>query len=217
MTDDKKVGALNSIDPTLTSLPTKAEKNEQVDKNEFIHLLVTQLKNQDPLDPMDNDEFAVKLAQFSQLEQLVSINEKMGAESGDLSSMAAYLGQEVTLNTNALEVENGDGGMISFNLEKDAASLEVEFLDEQDRVVDTVDLGAQSAGKQSVALSDLQIANGEYAVRLKALDAQGGAFEPDVKVAGIVSGFIPGAEPVLIVGNREVTPSEVVEVKMPKA
>jgi flagellar basal-body rod modification protein FlgD len=46
-----------------------------VGKDEFIKLLVAQLKNQDPLNPMDNQQFVAQLATFSSLEQLISINE----------------------------------------------------------------------------------------------------------------------------------------------
>ena len=44
------------------------KNNEQIGKDEFLQLLVTQLKNQDPLDPMNPEQFAVNLAQFSQVE-----------------------------------------------------------------------------------------------------------------------------------------------------
>ena len=45
-----------------------------VSTNEFLKLLVTQLQNQDPLDPMDNSQFLTQLASFSSMEQLISIN-----------------------------------------------------------------------------------------------------------------------------------------------
>ncbi|MDC0358837.1 hypothetical protein OAO01_08480 [Oligoflexia bacterium] len=212
MSDDSKVGILNSIDPALTALPSTKEKNAQVDGNEFIQLLVTQLKNQDPLDPMDNDEFAVKLAQFSQLEQLIGINDKLGAGGGDFSSMAAYLGHEVTLNSNTVEIHNGEADKIKFDLANDASKVEVDLVDKNDSVVETIDLGALSAGKQSVALSDLVTQSGEYSVRVRATDMIGGAFEAEVHVAGVVSGFVPGPEPMLIIGKREASPSEILEV-----
>src|SRR5690606_16235949 len=92
------------------------KSNDQIGKNEFLNLLVTQLKNQDPMEPMKNDQFAVNLAQFSQLEQLIGINEKIGTEKADLSSMAAYLGHEVTLNSDIALVTNHNGGGVKFNL-----------------------------------------------------------------------------------------------------
>jgi len=213
MDDLTKIGSLGSLAPSLTEQPSKKVRNDQVDKNEFITLLVTQLQNQDPLDPMDNGEFAVKLAQFSQLEQLVSINQKLdGGAEGGLSTMAAYLGHQVTLDSDLVQVENNDGGTIRLNLEQDANSVVLELLDVNGSVQETIDLGAMSAGKQNVALSDLNTGSGEYAVKAAALNVSGGGFEPSVHVAGTVSGFIPGPDPVLLVGNREVAPSEILEV-----
>jgi flagellar basal-body rod modification protein FlgD len=52
-----------------------ATDNATVDKTQFLNLLVTQLKNQDPMNPLKSDEFIAQLATFSSLEQLISINQ----------------------------------------------------------------------------------------------------------------------------------------------
>ena len=61
-------------DSGVTILP-EGSRSTNVDKNAFLTLLVTQLKNQDPTDPQKNEEMIVQLATFSSLEQLTSINE----------------------------------------------------------------------------------------------------------------------------------------------
>jgi flagellar basal-body rod modification protein FlgD len=61
--------ASSSVASSNTTLP-----QVQVSESEFLNLLVTQLKNQDPLNPADNQQFLAQLAQFSSLEQLMSIN-----------------------------------------------------------------------------------------------------------------------------------------------
>jgi flagellar basal-body rod modification protein FlgD len=64
-----------STDQTATSTSSKSSSSSlSVDKNEFLQLLVAQLKNQDPMNPVDNQQFLTQLATFSSLEQLVSIN-----------------------------------------------------------------------------------------------------------------------------------------------
>ena len=111
--------SLSNLDPSLFSTPsrTPAKKNDEIGKNEFLQLLVTQLKNQDPMNPMESEQFAVNLAQFSQVEQLVQINDKLGKQddTGSLSSLASYLGNQVTLSTDKISVEGGDGGLMKLD------------------------------------------------------------------------------------------------------
>jgi len=214
-----KPPAINPLDPSSLSSQAKKEVNKEIGKNEFLQLLVTQLKHQDPLDPMQNDEFAVNLAQFSQLEQLVSLNEKMDRQQApvnDLNSMAAYLGHEVTLASNKVSVDSGDAGLLKFDLPQGVTELSVELLNADGTVKETINLGALGSGKHTVALNDVTSANGEYGFRIKATGEDGSNFEPAGKVAGIVSGFVPGPEPMLIVGGRQINPAEILEVNVQK-
>ncbi len=57
------------------SMSNAVSKTSEIGKTEFLNLLVAQLKNQDPMNPMDNQQFIAQLATFSSLEQLISINE----------------------------------------------------------------------------------------------------------------------------------------------
>lgn len=74
--------AVNNANAAATSVSNAASKNT-VTKDEFLKLFVTQLKNQDPLNPMDSTGFTTQLAQFSSLEQLTNIN-------GGITSLLAY-------------------------------------------------------------------------------------------------------------------------------
>ena len=205
--------ATNSVIPSSAA----AAANEVVDKNEFITLLVTQLKNQDPLNPMANEEFAVQLAQFTQVEQLIGINEKLENEqaSSDFSSMASYLGHEVVLDSDIVSVDNSEGGQISFDLRNDAEAVTVQLTDSAGIVREEVELGPMSAGKQSAVLSGLTTSSGEFNAVIKAVAADGTAFETKGNISGIVSGYVPGPDPVLLVGNREIYTSEIREVRVP--
>jgi len=62
-------------DQTVSSTPSKSTgSSTSVDTSQFLQLLVAQLKNQDPMNPVDNQQFLAQLATFSSLEQLISIN-----------------------------------------------------------------------------------------------------------------------------------------------
>lgn len=62
-----------------SSTDTTTNPNSQLGKNDFLQLLVTQLKNQDPLNPMDDKEFVAQMAQFSALEQMQNMNSSFNA------------------------------------------------------------------------------------------------------------------------------------------
>jgi flagellar basal-body rod modification protein FlgD len=65
----------NAVDQASTGLASNSSSSQQIGKSEFLKLLVTQLQNQDPMNPVDNQEFLAQMASFSSLEQLISINE----------------------------------------------------------------------------------------------------------------------------------------------
>lgn len=61
----------------LTKQPTNQTKQSDLGKDEFLKLLMAQLKHQDPLDPMDDKQFISQMATFSQLEQSINMSETM--------------------------------------------------------------------------------------------------------------------------------------------
>ena len=71
-------------DQTATNKSTSSTASAaQVSKSEFLELLVAQLKNQDPMNPINNEQFLTQLATFSSLEQLISINTAVTQLAGD--------------------------------------------------------------------------------------------------------------------------------------
>lgn len=195
------------------SAANKTTKNNQIGQDQFLQLLITQLKNQDPLDPMKNDQFAVDMAQFSQVEQLIGINEKLNkTSSGDLGSLASYLGREVVTKSDVISVSNKQAGSLKLNLAADAASVKVDILNSDGSVKTSLDVGARGKGESSIALKDLNVADGDYKFKVTAKSNAGGDVTSKVEVAGVVSGFIPGADPKLIIGSKQISPSEIVRV-----
>jgi flagellar basal-body rod modification protein FlgD len=204
--------AVSSLDPSLkTSSAGQAKKTDETGKDEFLQLLVTQLQNQDPLDPMKNEDFAVNLAQFSQLEQLIDINSKTSEGSaGTPASMASYLGHEIVMNTSEVDVNGGNGGKVSFSLEADAANVSLDLLDGSGNVRGTLDFGAMKAGKHSVNITGANVPSGSYEAQVSALSSTGTLLQPETLASGVVSGFVPGSG--LLVNGREIDPADIREV-----
>jgi flagellar basal-body rod modification protein FlgD len=94
MTEVSPVSPVSGSAPATTPPASKADKLISSDFNTFLKMLTTQLKNQDPLNPMDNSEYAAQLATFSGVEQQVKTNtllESLGTQLG-LSGLSTYAG-----------------------------------------------------------------------------------------------------------------------------
>lgn len=202
-----------------TAATAKSGGSGQLDKTDFLNILVQQLKNQDPLEPMKNEQFAVNLAQFSQLEQLININNSLtsgGASGGDVSSLAGYLGHEVLVQQDSIAVEGGSADTLSVNLPQDASGLVLELTKAgQEGPVERFTLPGAAAGSHTVSLRDLGVPDGEYSFAVKGVGLAGAEFSADALVVGTVSGFIPGPDAKLVVGDREVPPAAVRQVRLP--
>jgi flagellar basal-body rod modification protein FlgD len=77
------LGSITNTNSTASS--TSTNSNTDISETDFLNLLVTQLQNQDPMNPMDSDQFVSQLATFSSLQQLISINQavtQLAANSG---------------------------------------------------------------------------------------------------------------------------------------
>ena len=91
---------------------TESKRKNTLQKDDFLRLLMTQLKNQDPLNPKDHEQFATQLAQFSSLEQLSNIGKGIDKLQGGMSSeeklqALGMIGKEVKASGNKVELLHG--------------------------------------------------------------------------------------------------------------
>ena len=103
------VTALNYATAAATAVPNTASKNT-VTKDEFLKLFVTQLKNQDPLNPMDSAGFTAQLAQFSSLEQLTNLNDGMKSLLLSQNSLQNALSANLIGKQVGFQVQDASGG-----------------------------------------------------------------------------------------------------------
>jgi flagellar basal-body rod modification protein FlgD len=121
----------------------------------FLKLLVTQLQNQDPLNPLDNAELTSQMAQISTVSGLEKLNGTIESLGGQMMQMrilqaTSLVGREVVLEGNVLAPGDGEGPMSGhFDLGSDASRVEVEILDAGGRVIDTLELEDLDEGRHA--------------------------------------------------------------------
>lgn len=92
----------------INNTTTKNNPQNRIDKNAFLNLLIIQLKNQDPLNPVEDKEFIAQMAQFSSLEQLQELNKKMDTTSEILNDIKKALNEQNEAITESLDNLNND-------------------------------------------------------------------------------------------------------------
>ena len=196
-------------------------------KDEFMTLLIAQLQNQDPLEPVSNEDFVAQLATFSNLEQLQDIN--AGTQTGLIlqQSMAnelasALIGKDVLVDSSMLFVESGK--TMDFNVDLDGdAFVTASITNENGEVVRTLtfegDDGLPLAEGEHMLSWDgfnedgLEVPSGNYSVEITALDTEGAAVTATTMLRGHVDGVrFSGGNAYLIVGEQEFTLADVMEI-----
>ncbi len=152
---------------SLASATTAATGNQALGKDAFLQLLVTQLKNQDPLSPQDNGAFVAQLAQFSSLEGINTLNDSVNAISSNFSSSQALqassmVGRSIITQTDKAMVDTSKSMTGSVAVTAATGNVSVKITDKDGNVVRTLDMGAQSAGDSSF-IWDGKDDNGEVA------------------------------------------------------
>ncbi|MFI8373889.1 flagellar hook assembly protein FlgD [Pseudomonas helleri] len=142
-----------TTDNSLAAASKAVSGSSSLGKDAFLQLLVTQLKNQNPLDPQDNTAFVAQLAQFSSLEGITTLNDTVNSISGNFQSSQALqasslVGRSVIVQTSEAYVDPASGK--AFNgtvVVADANSTPTVTITNADgEVVRTLDLGTQQAG-----------------------------------------------------------------------
>lgn len=126
MTEVNAASLLQSANDDVVDI---ADENNNLDKDAFFKLLITQLKNQDPLQPMEDKEFIAQMAQFSSLEQMQNMNQNLSKfmELREVSQGAALIGKKIEGTVEAGEKEEVVEGVVekvSFEGDKAFALLE---------------------------------------------------------------------------------------------
>ncbi|CAG2143241.1 Basal-body rod modification protein FlgD [compost metagenome] len=164
-------------------------------QNNFLKMLVTQMNNQDPLNPMDNAQLTSQLAQISTVSGLQTMNETLTALLSQTAASRAMdsanlIGKTVMVPGNAITVADGVATKIGVDVPSTADSVTVQVLDKNGNVVRNIDMKGQTAGVHDIAWDGKNdqgnaVPNGEYTFKVS-----GTAEGKDVSAIALVYGKV---------------------------
>ncbi|GAB7079432.1 flagellar hook assembly protein FlgD [Megalodesulfovibrio paquesii] len=206
---------------------SSSSSSSDLGSTDFLTLLIAQLEYQDPLNPMEDTEMLSELASFSQLEQLVAMNESLETMSSVLNaslvnSAVGFIGMEVKASGDT--ITKGDDGItsIGYSLDNDYANASAYIYDSDGELVDTVSLTGLSEGDHTFTwdgtTSDGSIApDGTYTVEILAQDTDGEYYSVSTEVEGTVVGLstVNGSTVFVLDDGRTVDILAVTDVSSP--
>ena len=190
----------------------------------FLSLLTSQLKNQDPLSPVDSNQFTAQLTQMAGVEQQLLTNELLKSlvaaqGGGDLASASNYIGKDATAAWSATKFKDGKADW-SYEVASNADSVKLEVLDGSGNVVWSGDAPAKTTGVHEFSWDGEATTGNDgqedqvYTLKVVARDAAGGAIDAQVLTRGRITGVeMYEGEAYLTVGNAILPLSSVIALE----
>lgn len=211
--------------PATASLDNSTSADARINQNfdDFLLLLTTQLKNQDPTQPLDTNQFVMQLTALNQVEQQLATNKNL--EQLVAASSQAKVDSGINLIGKAVEAKGNSGFLVGgnsafvYNLPKEAANVNVTITDGTGQPVFS-GAGSTYAGKNLVTWSGTNSFNGktmpdgEYKILVKATDAEGKEIEATTYTTGRASSVEIAADGSanIVIGTSRIPYSDVVAV-----
>lgn len=200
---------LGQIEPTTITKQQNDKKNgigkDTMDQQDFLNLLVVQLQNQDPLDPMDNADFMTQTTMFSQLNEMTTMNSTLNSmleammlqayNNTSLTAGAGFIGKEIEYQTNTVTVGGDSLKNISFYL-SDAASAEksqILIYNAEGACVAVVKPDALVSGQNTIhwdgtGVGGVEVGDGTYYFEVQAYNVAGEQIAVQEYGTGVVKG-----------------------------
>ena len=199
------------------------QKSKALGKDAFLTMLVTQMKNQDPLNPVENTEFTAQLAQFSSLEQMFNINDnlkniQMSQSSLNNTQAINIIGKEVKAEGNSIKHTAGGETNINYKLSSAAKEVKTSIYDNRGELVRVISESAKDSGEHTFVWDGKDnlgniMSDGTYSFMTNAVDVSG----TDIAVTPLIRGSVTGVSfdngnTLISVGGQSVSMSSIIEV-----
>lgn len=208
-----------------TPFGAQAPAGGSLGKEEFLQLLVAQMRHQDPLNPMDGTEFVSQLAEFSSVEKLIEISDQLAfqgevhqamIQAQNASAAVGVIGKTVLAASDRIGIGAGEPASVTVELASLGTTGTLRLYDESGREVGTRSLGPLRAGRHTFDLTDLTkgLDEGVYRFEVEIEDSAGSSVPVITYSTARVSGVRYGLEgPMLLAGGGlEIPLGNVVEI-----
>jgi flagellar basal-body rod modification protein FlgD len=207
------------------AMPFTSQPGGNLGKEEFLQLLVAQIRHQDPLNPLEGSEFASQLAHFASLEQLVQVNDRLSAQlmlneamihAFNTTAALDVVGHSVLSSGSHVVVDEGVDAAVEFDVLGNGAAGTLRILDGSGREVARRDLGPLGPGRHTVPLDELTggLEPGVYSFAVDITDTKGVPVAVRTYTLARITGVRYGeAGPVLLAGQLEVSLGDITEVR----
>lgn len=216
--------SISAVDTLNSNTNTAISSNDSVmGKDDFMNLLVAQLQNQDPLNPMDSTAFTSQLAEFSSLEQLSNVNEnleylQMYQSSINNAQAVSFIGKNIDALGNSIQLESSGNEEIHFELSQNSSAVYINIYNATGDLVKNIENGPMGEGKQSVEWDGTDnggntLSQGIYKFEVMAADANGDKVQTSTYISERVTGVtFKNGVTYLLAGGMEIPIGDVIQV-----
>ncbi|MGA1869005.1 MAG: flagellar hook assembly protein FlgD [bacterium] len=215
-----QLGAISSLaeEATFSSL-----KKQTLEHEDFLNLLVTQLKNQDPLNPLDNAEFTSQIAQFNQLDEMYNVNDNLAQLDESLNKMNSFfltslIGKKAVVQGSAIHLDSPEGASIGYKLNNDDVDVQINIFNEAHQLVKSFVYPGMNEGFHELWWDGTdnageQLDLGNYTFEVTAANDTDSVISILPFMTGKISEITLGESPSIEIDGKEILLSDIIKIK----
>lgn len=216
--------AASNATATASTTATQTDKDKfSKDYLLFLNMLTTQLKNQDPAEPLDTNQFTQQLVQFSNVEQQIKVNDKLqllidGQGTSGASAALGYLGKDVDANGDKIALDADGSAPYQFIADKNYQKVDIAIFNSKGVEVRKID-GPKEKGLQQLTWDGRDntgnpMPEGTYTVRVSGSDSSGNKTDLSTIISGKVTSVgTENGTPMLTVNGIPLSADEIIAIR----
>lgn len=219
---------VDGISPTSASGSSLNSSRTTIADNfdTFLQMLITQLKNQNPLEPMDTAQFTQQLVQFTSVEQQLKTNEfletmMLSSQNGANTQAVGYIGKTVTASGTSTDLIDGRASWV-YRVDSPAENTTVTIKDASGNTVYSETISVKAGTDQIVwdgtTSTGEKLNSGRFSITIDARDGNGRYIPVTTEMRGVVEGVdVSGSEPFILIGDLRIPLSSITSVTATQA